>query len=309
MGNDEDSKEDYREKENNKLYIKEKNKEFLPKSVTIKEIKLIKQLVEKCICKINLINGFGTGFFCKIPFLDSFNLLPVLITNFHILNEKEVQKDINIIINDKKLVLKKIDDSRKIYMNKEFDITIIEIKDSDNLNEDSFLEVDNNIYNDNINSYYYGKNIYLLYYGKYVNVSSGIIKRIDKYNIYHNCETQLGSSGCPIINKDNFKVLGIHKGTKIKVDYKIGTFIKGPIDEFKKNNKNIEYLNPLNMSKNGKNNVGEDLMDDKNDDEITIEYTFDNNLYHYYREQKIKIFGIFLMEKKLNYVLFWIKKI
>ena len=61
----------------------------------------------------------------------------------------------------------------------------------------------------------------------------------DTYNINHNCATEHGSSGGPIINSFNSKVMGIHKGYKNKKN--LGTFLRLVINEFneKYNNKNI----------------------------------------------------------------------
>ena len=72
-----------------------------------------------------------------------------------------------------------------------------------------------------------------------VEFSTGIIHNIIEYNdnystILHFCETQFGSSGSPIINLDNYKVLGIHKGTLKNRNYNIGTFLKIPIQELRK---------------------------------------------------------------------------
>jgi len=95
-------------------------------SVSIKGIKKILLQMENCICNINKV---GTGFFCKIPFNN--NLLPVLITNNHIVNENDINnnKIIELIINKETKKLK-IDKSRKRYTNpdKNINITIIEIK-------------------------------------------------------------------------------------------------------------------------------------------------------------------------------------
>ena len=46
--------------------------------------KIIEQM-ERNICKINIGEEQGTGFFCKIPFPDLNNRLSVFITNNHIL--------------------------------------------------------------------------------------------------------------------------------------------------------------------------------------------------------------------------------
>ena len=49
----------------------------------------------KCICKI-IGSKLGTGFFCKIKYGNK--LLPVLITNYHVIDDKfiESNEDINV---------------------------------------------------------------------------------------------------------------------------------------------------------------------------------------------------------------------
>jgi len=79
-----------------KLIIKQ------PLPVSLEGTKKIIEQMEKCICKIYLNKGgLGTGFFCKIPFNNS--LLPVLITNNHVLNENDIDnnKIIKLTINNK----------------------------------------------------------------------------------------------------------------------------------------------------------------------------------------------------------------
>ena len=72
--------------------------------------------------------------------------------------------------------------------------------------------------------------------------SPGVIKIIseDNYNIQHLCDSSGGSSGGPLINKNNYQVIGIHKGggegTK---NYNLGTLLKEPIKQFIEQNKNI----------------------------------------------------------------------
>ena len=46
-----------------------------------------------------------------------------------------------------------------------------------------------------------------------LNVSFGIINNIiDNKKINHKCTTEDGSSGCPILSFETFKVIGIHYG-------------------------------------------------------------------------------------------------
>ena len=114
-----------------------------PIPVSIEGTKKILFQMENCICKIYLDDGKkGTGFFCKIPFNN--DLLPVLITNNHLLNENDIDnnKTIKLSINNEVKEIE-IDNSRKRYSNsdKNIDITIIEIKpNKDGI--DKYLELD-----------------------------------------------------------------------------------------------------------------------------------------------------------------------
>ena len=76
-------------------------------------------------------NKNGTGFLSKIPYPNQFNLLPVLITSYHVLDKDYIDKEKNIYLkfNKENIITFNIDDSKKIYMSNqnEYDITIIEI--------------------------------------------------------------------------------------------------------------------------------------------------------------------------------------
>ena len=223
-----------------------------PKPISFGNTEKILFQMKNCICKIYKENGKkGTGFFCKIPYPNQSNLLKVLITNNHILNEDDL-KDNNIIkctLKDDKEIREIILDKnkRKIYTSKELDITIIEIKENDNINE--FLEIDEEIINQNkkyIETTYKNKSIYILHYplGGDIVVSYGILDKINNEQINHFCNTLNGSSGSPILSLETFKVIGIHCGSNKDENEKCnkGIFIKYPIKEFNKQNKKIFYL-------------------------------------------------------------------
>ena len=53
--------------------------------------KIIEQM-ERNICKINIGKTQGTGFFCKIPFPNINNMLPVFITNNHVITKDLLYK-------------------------------------------------------------------------------------------------------------------------------------------------------------------------------------------------------------------------
>ena len=189
--------------------IKENLIKDQPIPVSIEGTRKIYQM-ENCICKIHKKNGtIGTGFFCEIPFNN--NLLKVLITNNHVLNKNEIENnkiiEITIINKDKQEKLKKIiiDNSRKKYTNPnpKIDVTIIEIKpNKDGIN--NFMEIDKEdlkLDKEILEVNYRRKSVYILHYPKgKLSVSYGLINDIIEGTINHYCNTELGSSGSPILS-------------------------------------------------------------------------------------------------------------
>ena len=228
-----------------------KNKENAP-IISKDQTKNILSQLDKNICKIYQTNGeMGTGFFCKIPYPDQFKLLPVLITNNHVLNEKDLQlfKSIRITMeNDNIEKSLMIDAERIVLTNKKLDITIIEIKPFDGIIY--FLDIDERIlYNENYNELYKNEIIYLLQYPKGLKSSHslGRMKDIADINISYYCSTDSGSSGSPVLCLSNYKVIGVHKQST-KFNFNQGTFIKYIIDEFNKSNSNTDIVNMKNMN-------------------------------------------------------------
>ena len=123
--------------------------------------------------------------FCDIPFPDMNNLLPVLITNNHVLNNKSLESgnEIEFTTNDDKFYHKIIiDENRKVYTNNEpFDVPIIEIKKSDCNMLLNFLEIDENMFNIDDYKIYNQKSVYLVHYpnGKKWNI------HLVQTNIFH----------------------------------------------------------------------------------------------------------------------------
>jgi hypothetical protein len=125
----------------------------------------------------------------------------------------------------------------------------IELKENDGIKE--YLELDDNILKDNENVYYEEKSIYILNYllGKNICVSYGILNKINKYDIIHICSTDNGSSGSPILNLENNKVIGIHKQGSNNFNFNKGTLLKYPLNDIiKKYNKNNKNENKNNKS-------------------------------------------------------------
>ena len=273
---------------NNNYPINQINIQNIP---TEHENKIILSQLEKCVCKIEKLDGIkATGFLCKIPYPNQYNLLPVLITNNHILNKDDIKinKTIKIIFeNDKIVKYIKIIESRKTYTNKDIDITVIEIKpDLDGLKY--FLDVDENIYENNYIQIYQNKLIYLLQYPKgKPSHSQGIIKNISDGYIEHTCNNDIESSGSPILNFSNFKVIGVHKN-KNQYNYSQGIFMKYIVNAFnlhykKKNTNNIENKNNMYYKNNAQLNMNNNLQKNpnqlyNNNIQINNNYNIPNNM-------------------------------
>ena len=203
--------------------------------------KIIEQM-KKNICKIILDQVQGTGFFCKIPFPDHSNMLPILITAYHIINDEFLNKeDAKIVLeiksdpNIKELNLK----DRIKFTNKKYDTTIIELKAEDNISD--FLELDDIIVDDiisdkNKNEIFVDENIYILEYVKgELNYSTGILSNINENNKFllrHTCTTGNGSEGSPILSVKSNRVIGIHHSKVTNKSYGLGTFLNYHLKEF-----------------------------------------------------------------------------
>ena len=271
-----------------------------PIPVSLEGTKKILFQMENCICRIYLKdNEIGTGFFCKIPF--NHNLIPVLITNNHILNENNIKDNsiIKLAINNKLKEIK-MDNLRRRYTNSDHDINITIIEIIPNKDEIyNYLEIDEYFINESrecIELESKKKSIFLLHYPKgELNVSYGIIKEIiDNKKICHFCNTCNGSSGGPILSLKTFKVIGIHYGGSsrhIRINY--GTFIKCAIDLFNKmfrneidiiyktNEEGIERIFGDKFVENNRNNI--DLIINGINNNLIVRYKLQKG------ENKIKI--------------------
>ena len=241
----------------------------------------ILQFMEKAknsTCIIINEEGYGSGFFCRIPYTEDGNsYLNALLTCQHVLQKEIVSsndKDIKIIINneDKIITLKK---TRKKWYNEILDYSCIEIKEEDNIDND-FYQID-----DLMLEKEYDKEKFLK--GNYSNIiifatmigqkrghDSGNISKIANGYFIHDCNTYPGCSGGVIVNKIKNSVIGMHRGNIIKGRKKItnaGVFIKDIIDDIKSN--------PLIETKGEEE---EDKREMNMIDEINIKYEYKENI-------------------------------
>ena len=169
-------------------YIKEKALANVPKSIPYEVLKILGPKMENQICKIDCNDGgHGTGFFCNIPYKWN-NTLKMLITNNHVLNNKDISigQKVRFSINNEMTHYEiEIDETRKKYTNEEYDITMIEIKEKDKLDKKSFFDIDNQIFEENPKKTFQNMQIFLLHYpkGNKMEYSIGLIKNIDDNNL------------------------------------------------------------------------------------------------------------------------------
>ena len=262
------------------------------------------QIKNSVVCKIIAKKGIvGTGFFCNIRYIEKETFLPVLITNNHVLNENDLTGNqiIKLTFDDDKLIkLITLDESRITYTNENIDITIIEvIPDIDNIYANNFLEIDENIFSENSNQIYSQKPIYILQYpkGEKLSFSVGIVKTIYDNEIEHLCSTEPGSSGSPILNLSNFKLIGVHRGANYGQDINFGIFFKLIIDDFKK-------IHPILKSKNEKKFVNVINYIIENDIENYDSDKSDIRPFHTNREINNSSTELYVNEKKCEFSMF-----
>ena len=238
-------------------------------AISLEKIEMITEQMKTCICQV-YGKEIGTGFFCKIRYSDK--NIPVLMTNYHIINDDFLQnnKELKITINNGKIIdFININEKCKIYssIRDNYDIMIIKLEKEKDIYH--YLELDEHLFNGNIEKIYGDKPIYILHYPmKKVYVSFGYGFERDNENrdyIKHFCNTEHVSSGSPILNLETNKVIGIHSGFINKEPkYNIGILLKYPLNELNKIKSNdikkIKYTKPFNEKER---NVGKESIVEK----------------------------------------------
>ena len=218
------------------------------------EIQNMYKFGTKVLCRIEAyVDGQkrnGTGFFLEIDKKYNLPFKKALFTCYHVLPEKYFNQNNFLEIKYNKTI-KKIDiedcqlffeetdlkkfiankGKRKIISNKEYDYTCIELLDTDNIFDSSNIQLFQTFYNYESIS----KEIAILHYpkGEDLSFSLGQIIKYDNNLPYflHTASTEKGSSGAPIINRNQInKIIGIHfggtKNRKANMAYPIGEILK-----------------------------------------------------------------------------------
>ena len=212
-------------------------------TLTEEQKKTIIDQATNCICYIKNEYSDGAGFFCLIPNSDFARLQPVLISSYMYLKDKKI---LRLFYKNQEKIIDL--ESRHVYSNATFVITIIELKD-DEFPPEIFLMLDDLINNtgkeDILNAQYINQDIYLIYSNKGNNpeYSYDKIKEIKDFLIKDYCPKEYIHAGFPILNLNSFGVIGIHIGKSGKTDSNLGMIIRIPIMEYNKSKKGLTKQN------------------------------------------------------------------
>ena len=239
------------DRSNIELQIKLNEPNFIPIGLIFK--------ANKSICKIIIKkytgNLYGTGFFMKISETQKY-----LITNYHVINQNNINDDFEIEIYNKKTMKLNLNNREINYFPRPKDITMIEINNNDEIyNDILFLDYDLN-YQKGYSIMYQNAPIFLIQYpyGENIKYACGKIVNINDFEFDHDISTESGASGSPIIlytkNVNSIQVIGIHKEANYTKNLNTGTFIGEIFSEYhyiiaeiniKENdiNKNIRLIN------------------------------------------------------------------
>jgi hypothetical protein len=110
------------EKKNDDEIIREQHIIGHSDSLSKDKIKKILEQMDNSVFKILKEKSTGTGFLCLLPYPDRFNLLPVLITCYHVFGNDDIKKgnQIKLLYNEEIKIINL--NGRKIYTSNENEI-------------------------------------------------------------------------------------------------------------------------------------------------------------------------------------------
>ena len=242
--------------------------------------------VAKGTVKIELSNdkGLASGFFLQLK-RNNKNFY-CLMTNAHVITKDMIEnkekikikydieeKELNLELNEEERII----NCYKGYKGFAYDISIIEIIPKDEIKDKTyFLEPNTADCDDFIE-----KEIQIIQFpeGNRLSLSKGKITGKHKtydYMFFHEASTEKGSSGSPIVLKNDDRVLGIHKGAIEGKEKNIGIFIRKIIEslkEYKKKGKGKDYY------EDGKIKYEGNFEDDEYNDDKGKFYDENGNKY------------------------------
>ena len=259
-----------------------------PKSISKQFLKIILEQMDNQIYKIYEREGKNEiGFFSNIKYENK--NIPVLITNYHTINENYLNENnsIKIIINKE---IKNIKLGNVFYFNKEIDLSILEIEENKNT-KINFLELDENLFKNDIELIYKKESIYIFQSDKNKNilVSYGIIKYINGQDLTYCSNVNSSTKISPIFNLSNNKLIGIY--VKNSNYYNKGIILKYIINEF------------INRYKNSMNEI--DILINVGDNNINKKIYF---LGEKFEVEKNNINELYINNNKNNFKRYFIPK-
>ena len=240
-------------------------------------LNVLNQLV-KSICKISIKDHSASGFFMKVSDTQKY-----LITNYHVINELNAKDNIEFMTAENKIFKLTLNDRGIKYFKNPKDITVIEIKETDQIyKEVQYLDYDIN-YMEEGYLIYEQQEIYIPFFSHEGPMGSkGIINCSKNNEFLHNCDTLPGGSGAPIISANSMKVIGVHSGVLKKHNVGVGQFIGEIIKE-------IEFPNFENISNLDKNKIFTNNNNSNSNNNIIIN---NNNNPHNLNIPNIKVNSI-----------------
>ena len=262
--------------------------------------------LNKSLCKLtiqsNKDESYAIGFFMNIE-----KNMKCLVTNYQNITENliDLKKTIIIQLVNGKVTAIKLDNRKRFikYLKSPFNITIIEILNSDLLNNDIYILNYDLDFIDNYEKYLNKKILLLENSLNEKDFPFGEITNLKKFGFEHNIDINNFNNninhlyyGSPIILLDNQKVIGINENkNNNKYGIFIGEILKKIKEEKEEYNKNDEKEKPLLEKQKNENlkimNIEE--INSKNDT-ILIKYLIND-------EKKIKLFGSKFIENNKNH--------
>ena len=204
-----------------------------PKSITKECTKIIYNQMNNSFYEIQGKDSkFGVGIFCKIRIKNK-NIL-VLMTNYQLLDEEYIENNLGINIKiDNTLNFIKFGNKRICYINKDYNLSIIEIKENIKFTI-NFLEIDETLYEKHSPILYNKETIYIIHHNEknQISVSYSIMAYINKFNLNSFGNIKSNKAISPIFNLKNNKIIGIYMNNS-KYFIK-GLYFKLIIDRFNK---------------------------------------------------------------------------
>ena len=236
--------------------------------------------INKALCKLTVKSNikknkpYDIGFFVNIQLNET---RKCLITNSLEIGNNLIDKkeEIIILLEAEKFISINLDREKRFikYLKQPFNITIIEILDSDLLTNDfEFLNYDDLDFNFNDENIL-NKDIFVMPYSLNTQeIKKGKILKLVKCGFEYSINYNDNFLGNPIISVEEGKIIGISNNNNSGIF--IGEILK-EIEKNKEEKENINFIEEVKLNVSNNNNL---------DNEIIMKYTIDN-------DKKIKLLG------------------